>query len=289
MNKNSTDIRLIIPVFLANKLKTHRLTSGLHPLSLGKSSQQSSFAINQQAHGSHCLLYCQSGEMSLSLDGRKLLMKAGDIALKTPQQIMVLLCKPSQQFDYYWLNFSGNLAVDFAQRLLMKMENNIAHVGILTNIVNDIEGLLVLGKNGYSATNVIHAVHVLQQALSFLALQLRLNAVNKSSKFDLAAIENVMRNNLHHELNLDTLAHYSQLSKYHFCKKFKELTDSSPIQYFINMKMQKACFMLDNSDDTIKIIAESLGYNDAYYFSRLFKKTLGISPKHYRGSNAPSQ
>lgn len=288
INHINTDIRLIIPVFLANKLKTHRLTSGLHPLSLGKSSEQSSYPINQQAQKSHCLIYCQSGEISLTIDDHLLLMKRGDIVLKCPKQKMVVMAEPEQQYEFYWINFSGNLADDFAQRLLMKMENNIAQVGILTTIVNDIEGLLVLGKNGYTATNVIHAVHVLQQALSFLALQLRLNTSSKGSKFDLDAIENVMRNNLHHELNLDTLAHYSQLSKYHFCKKFKELTDSSPIQHFINMKINKACFLLDNSNDTIKTIGESLGYNDAYYFSRLFKKTVGISPKKYRGFHSQS-
>ena len=91
-----------------------------------------------------------------------------------------------------------------------------------------------------------------------------------------------MRENLHQDLNLDTLAHYSQLSKFHFAKKFKELTDTSPIQYFINMKIQQACFQLDNTQETIKQIAASLGYHDPYYFSRLFKKMVGMSPKQYR-------
>ena len=93
-----------------------------------------------------------------------------------------------------------------------------------------------------------------------------------------------MRNNLHQDLNLDTLAHFSQLSKFHFAKKFKELTDTSPIQHFINMKIQRACFQLDNSDESIKQIAENHGYNDPYYFSRLFKKMIGMSPKQYRAS-----
>lgn len=94
-----------------------------------------------------------------------------------------------------------------------------------------------------------------------------------------------MRNNIHQDLSLDTLAHYSRLSKFHFSKKFKELTDTSPIQHFINMKMQYACSELDNKNDSIKHIAESLGYADPYYFSRLFKKIVGMSPKQYRDSH----
>ena len=89
---------------------------------------------------------------------------------------------------------------------------------------------------------------------------------------------------VHQELSLDTLAHYSQLSKFHFSKKFKELTDTSPIQHFINMKIQRACLQLDNSNETIKQIAENLGYGDTYFFSRLFKKMIGMSPKQYRDS-----
>ena len=98
------------------------------------------------------------------------------------------------------------------------------------------------------------------------------------------AVERLMHNNLHQELSLETLAHYSQLSTFHFAKKFKELTDTSPIQHFISMKIQRACSQLDNSDDTIKQISESLGYSDPYYFSRLFKKMIGMSPKQYRDS-----
>ena len=276
---NTADIRLVIPVFLLNKLKQHPLTLGLYPISLGQSSQNSGYQINQQKMNHHCLVYCQSGEIILNDNGKLQRIKRGDIVLKSPSQSLQIQTQANQNHDYYWINFTGDLAVDFAQRLLMKMDNDKAHVGDLTNIFNDFDELLALGQKGYTATNVIHAVHVLQQALSFLALQLRLNAFNKSSKFDLESIENLMRNNLHNELNLDTLAHYSQLSKYHFCKKFKELTDSTPIQHYINMKMHKACFLLDNTTDAIRQIAEVLGYSDPYYFSRLFKKTVGMSPK----------
>ena len=50
------------------------------------------------------------------------------------------------------------------------------------------------------------------------------------------------------------------------------------------MKIQRACFELDNTRKTIKQIGETLGYNDPYYFSRIFKKMVGMSPKQYRDS-----
>jgi len=277
------DIRLIIPLFLLRKLKEHALTQGLYPIALGKYAKDDSYQINQ-TNEHYRLIYCQSGGGKLTYKHKLRQIKRGDLVIISPKQPFQFVSDNKNLTTTYWINFAGKLANDFAKRLLMKMDEGVAQVGVLSNIVSDFDHLLALGSRGYTATNVIHAVHILQQALSFLALQLRLEAFNNASNFDLEAIENLMRNNLHQDLNLDTLAHYSQLSKYHFAKKFKELTDTSPIQYFINMKMQKACFQLDNSLETIKTIAESLGYNDPYYFSRLFKKIIGMSPKQYRES-----
>ncbi|XQW83670.1 AraC family transcriptional regulator [Thalassotalea piscium] len=278
------DIRLVIPLFLVNKLKKHPLTQGIYPVSLGKSTNSDKLKINYRSVEHHCLIYCQSGNGILDHKGKKREVGRGDIVISSPHHPFTFSSNANENNAFFWINFTGRLADDFAERLLMKMDDGLAHVGILVNIINDFDDLLALGSRGYTATNVIHAVHVLQQALSFLALQLRQTAFKSNSTFDIDDIEALMRNNLHQELSLDTLAHYSQLSKFHFAKKFKEITDTAPIQHFINMKMQQACFDLDNSEHTIKQIAHSLGYNDPYYFSRLFKKFIGMSPKQYRDS-----
>ena len=48
------------------------------------------------------------------------------------------------------------------------------------------------------------------------------------------------------------------------------------------MKMQRACYLLDSTQQSVKQLAAALGYDDAYYFSRLFKKVIGLSPAQYR-------
>jgi len=306
---NAADIRLFIPVFLLKKLAKHRLTDGLYPVSLGITQANNNYKLQQENTHCHSLIYCLSGTGKLHYQGKDRVIERGDLVIidantaftftldKTKNTLKKASHSEKQPSSrdhkaadniVYWINFTGTLAQDFAQRLLMKMDNGVAHVGVLKNIVSDFDHLLALGARGYTATNVIHAVHILQQALSFLALQLRLTMSNNSSSFDLEAVEALMRNSLHQELSLNTLAHYSQLSKFHFAKKFKELTDSSPIQHFINMKIQHACSQLDNSDIAIKDIASGLGYSDPYYFSRLFKKLVGISPKQYRDSRHSS-
>jgi AraC-like DNA-binding protein len=285
------DIRLIIPIFLLNKLKVHPLTMGTYPISLGK-FQNKAYQINQKKSKNHWLLYSLTDGGILEYRHKTKTLERGDLVIISPHESFKykhnVLSSTSNTSTtnnaLFWINFDGELADNFAERLLMKMDDGVANVGVLSNIVNDFDELLALGSRGYTATNVIHAVHVLQQALSFLALQLRLVSFNSNSSFDLNTVETLMQNNLHQELSLDALAHHCQLSKFHFSKKFRELTDTSPIQHFINMKIQKACFQLDNSEKTIKTIGEELGYSDPYYFSRLFKKVIGMSPKQYRES-----
>ncbi|RKX40274.1 MAG: AraC family transcriptional regulator, partial [Verrucomicrobia bacterium] len=70
----------------------------------------------------------------------------------------------------------------------------------------------------------------------------------------------------------------------HYSKLFKYRTSQSPMACFLQLKIRKACELLDQTDQSVKAIAEGLGYDDPYYFSRLFKKIQGCSPTHYRDS-----
>ena len=57
------------------------------------------------------------------------------------------------------------------------------------------------------------------------------------------------------------------------------------MDFFINLKMKEACKMLRSSEMYIYEIAQKLGYSDQYYFSRIFKKVVGMSPKKYKNSD----
>lgn len=56
----------------------------------------------------------------------------------------------------------------------------------------------------------------------------------------------------------------------------------STIDYFIQIKIQQACQLLDYSNLRINEISSRIGYEDPYYFSRIFKKVTGVSPDNYK-------
>ena len=56
------------------------------------------------------------------------------------------------------------------------------------------------------------------------------------------------------------------------------------MDYLIQLKMQRACQLLDLSDLRVKEVAAKIGYDDPYYFSRLFSKVMGLCPQTYRNN-----
>jgi AraC-like DNA-binding protein len=78
------------------------------------------------------------------------------------------------------------------------------------------------------------------------------------------------------------MAMKSELSTSHFSSVFHKTTGMPPMEYFIRLKLEKACAALSDLEMKIKDIASMLGYEDPYYFSRLFKKHLNMSPFQYR-------
>lgn len=72
------------------------------------------------------------------------------------------------------------------------------------------------------------------------------------------------------------------MSVSHFSERFRRQTGQSPMAYFIHLRMRLACRLLDLSGKSVKTVALEVGYRDPYYFSRLFKKSMGLAPEKYR-------
>ena len=72
------------------------------------------------------------------------------------------------------------------------------------------------------------------------------------------------------------------ISESYLTKIFKENTSYSFVDYLTNYRMKKACELLKDPSLRIYLVASSVGYKDQRYFSALFKKTVGITPKQFR-------
>lgn len=83
-------------------------------------------------------------------------------------------------------------------------------------------------------------------------------------------------------ITLEILLEHLSCSSRQLLRAFKKQVRTSPIDYLIQLRMSKAKQLLLSTDFTLKEIAESVGYTDSYYFSRIFKKYEGVSPTSFK-------
>ena len=87
-----------------------------------------------------------------------------------------------------------------------------------------------------------------------------------------------MENNYAKDISIEQLATLYYVSPTYLSKIFKDLTGFSPINYLIQIRLKKAHELLTTDDLTVKEVAKAVGYEDAYHFSKSFKKHFGTSP-----------
>ncbi len=83
-------------------------------------------------------------------------------------------------------------------------------------------------------------------------------------------------------LKIETLCDFGYISRSTLQRYFFKYIGISPKQYLLQLKLNKAIDLLANENSTISLIAESCGFSDEKYFSRIFKQTYGISPTDAR-------
>jgi AraC-like DNA-binding protein len=110
----------------------------------------------------------------------------------------------------------------------------------------------------------------------------------------LAATLQYMLAHLDQPMDIATLSANAGFSRSRFFELFKSATGDTPINWFIKARMQWASDLLVRTEMRIKQIAWHVGYEDQFYFSRLFKSVHGVSPSQYRArrvhgvSNGPA-
>ncbi len=88
--------------------------------------------------------------------------------------------------------------------------------------------------------------------------------------------------NFSKDISLDDVSRVVNISPYYFSKIFKEESGSNFIEYLTGIRIERAKDLLINSDKSMKEICSLCGYTDPNYFSRSFKKNVGVTPTEYK-------
>ena len=95
-------------------------------------------------------------------------------------------------------------------------------------------------------------------------------------------IEKFIRNNYNHDIKLQEISDHFYISREYISRKFKQEYGVNISEYIINIRMESAKELLQNSNLKIYEIANRIGYQDDKYFRKVFKKLIGVTPNEYR-------
>ena len=104
-----------------------------------------------------------------------------------------------------------------------------------------------------------------------------------NKKYVVEQILNYVEEHYSEKISLDQIAENMYLSPFYVSRIFKSETGNAPIRHLINIRLEKAKELLEGGyQGSIQEVAAQVGYDDAYHFSKLFKKRFGISPSQVR-------
>lgn len=85
-----------------------------------------------------------------------------------------------------------------------------------------------------------------------------------------------------HPWTLDDLAQHAGLSRTALAERFRDAMGDTPLNHLRVLRMQRAMRLLAETDQKLEAVAAAVGYQDAFSFSKVFKRTVGVSPKVFR-------
>lgn len=104
----------------------------------------------------------------------------------------------------------------------------------------------------------------------------------KNNVINIAKTASYIENHFSEELSIAALADLVHYSERHFARLFKETYNMTPVDYILSLRIKHACTLLSDTDLPISEISLQSGYSDNNYFSRVFKKKIGVTPSQYR-------
>ncbi len=230
-------------------------------------------------------MMCVGGRGCVVIEGQKANLQTGELLLIPRNASHTYWADDADPWSIYWVHFFGDDADYYVDRILRRGQPVGIDPATQDEAVRLFRYCLDALHDGYALANLIYAAQSTQHILSLLLYRNPALPIEQGTAKQRSNVEQViefMTRNLDRPLRLEDFAREAGLSVSHFSDRFRAQTGQSPMAHFTHLKMRLACRLLDLSGKPVKSVAIETGYKDPYYFSRIFKKSMGISPEKYR-------
>jgi AraC-like DNA-binding protein len=277
---------IILPPFVVNELRTEMLTKELFITDIGYYPQARYHFRERNAKDAmqYILIYCVEGEGWFALGDQKYIVRASQFFILPKGHSHSYGSNADNPWTIYWLHFDGEHARLFAQGFERPTDISPGTNSRIEERIDLFDEIFSTLSKGYSKNNLIYATTSLFHFLGSMKFlgEYRQNAKTSKTQQVIDVAIHYMRENIERKATLQEIAAHTGLSASRFSLLFQQQTGYPPLKYFNQLKIQKACHYLDFTDMKVNQISPMLGFDDAFYFTRLFTKTMGVSPSDYR-------
>jgi AraC-like DNA-binding protein len=279
---------VVLPFNIVERSLNNPLTSDLAIHSMGFFPKAKNHYIDRQdGCGEYLLIYCTKGEGWFRLDEELWIVPENHFFILPAEQPHQYGSSPHDPWYIYWIHFKGRKAQYISERLpgLQPIGVDIhSRIDDRISFFEELISALELGNNeeiiNYSNLSLHHLLS------TFLYIQpyrdVKLKKKGDQNTFFISLATHYMNENMEKKLTLGEISSYFGYSESHFYRLFMKEVHYSPMNYFLHIKMERACQFLIHTNMQVNQISFKLGFDDPYYFSRIFTQIIGMSPKKYR-------
>jgi AraC-like DNA-binding protein len=189
---------------------------------------------------------------------------------------------PTTGWNEHYVGFQGDFCNHLFLEGFFQASKPVMFVGFQESLINlffEIVQLVKEEKTGHQQVCAANTILMLSKILSVVRNQ---EFAGKSIERKIRKACLYFRENLNSNINIETLATEFNVGYSYFRQMFRKYTGISPTQYHLSLRIQKAKDLLVSTNLSFKEIANNLGFESYFYFSRIFKDKTGKSPLEFR-------
>lgn len=275
-----------LPTKVVEAASRQPLTAALLPCRLGYFPRAHGQKVSRpNGDWAFTLLYCLDGAGTLDTSHGKHPIPRGTVALLRPFEFHAYEADPRDAWSYYWIHFNGTVAQQYYDVLTGGGTHACIAVESNLRFVENFEKVLGIFQEGQAYKNLVQASAAMHQLLGDLFGQIcQRSAPQESASARIERTLAMMRKNLSTHVSIHELAASAGMSHAYFTMQFRKHTGQSPRSFFNRQRIAKACEYLAATDTKVDNVARLVGYEDPFYFCRLFKRITQQTPTIYRRS-----
>lgn len=266
--------------------RSHPLLAALYVHSTGQITRGLGHHFERETIDEYIMLYCVEGRGWLRIASQRHPIRPRDFCFVLTGHAHGYGADDQDPWTIHWAHFNGHQVAAFLNLIGISAQTPVITLRseALSNQDRHFNAMLSLLAAENSLPHLLSACAHLRLILSNLALVKAMDsdpsAAVKESAVDRAV--RLMHENINRPLQLEEIAREVNLSPSHLHRLFRQAIKTTPMHYFIRLKIGRACELLDNTEMKINEIGHFLGYSDPHYFSRIFKQVTGHAPRKFR-------